>query len=118
MGADFRQLFCHKYELAPERFEQRLFWMCLFRHSLPFVHFLIRWKPEIFREDFDLMREVASTRSRGEVVNELNRFFGRNRRVGGFWRNACLFRVSGKRVLQIYRALLHEQDEAMVQSAA
>ena len=118
MGADFRQLFCQKYGLAPEQFEQKLFWMCLFRHSLPVVYLFCRWKPEIFREDFDLMREVASCRSRGEVVNDLNRFFGRNRRVGGFWRNICLCRVSGKRVLQLYRGLIQEQEAGLAPSAA
>lgn len=118
MGPDFRQLFCQRFQVAPEEFEKRLFWMCLFRHSIPFVHLLSRWKPEIFREDYDLVRELAATHSRGEVVTELNRFFGRNRRVGGFWRNVCLFRVSGKRVLQLYRSLLGQELEEMVESPA
>jgi hypothetical protein len=90
----------------------------LFRHAVPFVSFLLRWNPEIFREDFDLMREVSHTCSRGEVVTELNRFYGRNRRVGGFWRNTCLFRVSGKRVLLIYRALIQEQEALLAAPAA
>ena len=106
MGEDFRALFCQKFNVKPERFEKELFRMALFRHSLPFVFLLSRWKPALFREDFDLVRDLASTRCRGEVVTELNRFFGRNRRVGGFWRNVCLFRVSGKRVLKLYRSLV------------
>jgi len=118
MGADFRQLFCLKYELPPEQFERALFWMSVFRHSLPVVSLLQRWKPEMFREDYDLMREVASSTSRGEVICELNRFYGRNRRVGGFWRNVLYCRVSGKRVLQIYRSLIAEQEESLVHSPA
>jgi hypothetical protein len=118
MGADFRQLYCQKYELAPEQFEHKLFWHSLFRHGWPAVFFLARWKPEMFREDFDLIRELASSRSRGEVVCELNRFYGRNRRVGGFWRNVLLCRVSGKRVLQIYRSLANEHEETFVHSPA
>ena len=118
MGADFRQLFCQKYELAPEQFERELFRRTLFRHSVPLISLLEWWKPEIFREDRDLVHEVASCRSRGEVVSELNRFYGRNRRVGGFWRNSLLCRVSGKRVLQIYRSLVGEYEESLVHSPA
>lgn len=118
MGADFRQMFCQRFQLAPEQFEERLFSMCLFRHSVPAVHLLRRWKPEMFREDYDLVRDLATTRCRGEVVTELNRFFGRNRRVGGFWRNFCLCRVSGKRVLQLYRGLMHEAEEAAEETSS
>jgi hypothetical protein len=112
MGLEFRQLFCRKFELEPERFEEKLFWMCLFPHAVPFVHLLFRLDRSIFREDLDLVRELATTRCRGEVITELNRFFGRNRRVGGFWRNVCLFRISGKRVLELYKALIREEEEA------
>lgn len=119
MDGDFRQLFCQRYDLEPEQFEENLFRRCLFRHSIPIVPILLRWKPGMFREDFDLVRELASTRCRGEVVTELNRFFGRNRREGGFWRNVCLCRVSGKRVLELYRSLAREAHaEAPAQSAA
>jgi hypothetical protein len=92
--------------------------MALFRHSIPFVALLLRWKPAIFREDFDFMREASHTCNRGELVTELNRFYGRNRRVGGFWRNTLLFRVSGKRVLNIYRALIQEQEALMTAAPA
>jgi hypothetical protein len=118
VGADFKRLFCQRYGLAPGDFEQKLFGMALFRHALPFVPLLLRWRPEIFREDFDLMREAGHTCSRGELVTELNRFYGRNRRVGGFWRNTCLFRVSGKRVLNIYRELAQEQEASFEASVA
>lgn len=118
MGADFRHLFCEKHELAPSEFERTLFWMCLFRHSVLVVFLLHRWKPQIFREDFDLMRDVANTVSTGELVTELNRFYGRNRRVGGFWRGVCLCRVSGKRVLRVYRSLIGETEGALAESAA
>jgi hypothetical protein len=117
VGADFRQLFCAQFDVAAEDFEKRLFSMTLFRHSVAMVWLLQRWKPEMFREDYDLMRDLASTVSRGEVVSELNRFYGRNRRVGGFWRNICLCRVSGKRVLNLYRELIREQEEASLAHA-
>ena len=118
MAADFRELFCQKHGLSPDEFQRELFWRCLFRHSIPFVFLLVRWNRDIFREDFDLVRELGSTVSRGEVVTELNRFYGRNRRVGGFWRNVCRFRVSGKRVLNVYRALIQDHEQALLQAAA
>lgn len=110
MEADFRQLFSERFGCGEVEFETRLFRECLFRHSIPFVALLRRWKPEIFREDYDLARELAATHNTGEVVSELNRFYGRNARERGFFRTTCYFRISGKRVLQLYRELARETE--------
>ncbi len=111
MEADFRQLFSERYGCEQAQFEERVFKACLFRHSIPFVAVLRRWKPGIFREDYDLARELATTRNTGEVVSELNRFYGRNAREKGFWRTTCYFRISGKRVLRLYRDLVRGVEE-------
>lgn len=110
MDADFRQLFSERFGCDERQFEGRLFKACLYRHSIPFVALLRRWNPQIFREDYDLVRELASVRSTGEVVSELNRFYGRNARERGFLRTTCYFRISGKRVLRLYRDLTREDE--------
>ena len=109
MEADFRQLFCEATGCKPADFESRMFSTCLFRHAIPFL-WLIRNKQQFFREDLEMLRDIASAHNTPEVISELNRFYGRNRRDNGFLRTRLFFRVSGKRVLQIYRSLAAARD--------
>lgn len=111
MGADFRQLFSEQFGCEEKEFEQRIFNECLFRHSVPVVALLRRCRPELFREDLDLARELAATRDTGEVVSELNRFYGRNARERSFLRTRLYCRISGKRVLKLYRSLIRAAEE-------
>lgn len=105
MDADFRQLFCAETGCEPAEFEARLFVLCLFRHALP-ARWFIQDERKFFREDWEMLRDIATARNTAEVVSELNRFYGRNRRDKNFFRTRFLLRVSGKRVLQIYRRLM------------
>ena len=85
-----------------------MFTKCLFRHALPFT-WLIRRKQEFFREDVEMLRDIASARNTPEVISELNRFYGRNKRDKSFLRTRMFFRISGKRVLRTYRDLVSER---------
>lgn len=104
MEPDFRQLFSWKFDCKPADFEERVFWHCLFRHALPFA-WLLGARRTFFREDFDLVREVASVHNVDELICELNRFYGRNRRDKNLFRTDFFIRISGKRVLRLYRSL-------------
>ena len=111
MEAEFRQLFSEKWGVDPAEFERRLFRKCLFRHALPFAR-LIEWlDADFFKEDYEMLRDVASARTTEEVICELNRFFGRNARDRSFWRPNFYLRISGKRVLNVYRSLTREGRE-------
>jgi hypothetical protein len=112
MEVEFRQLFTERFGCSAEEFEERVFWRALFRHALPFAWLISRLKPSFFREDYDLLREVATARNTGEVVSELNRFYGRNARDKSVLRTELHLRVSGKRVLRLYRDLTRDQEEA------
>lgn len=103
MDVEFRHLFSEVCGVSGEHFERKLFSKCLFRHALPFAWLLQKWEPEFFREDFEMLRDIATARNTEEVICELNRFFGRNARDKSIMRTAFYFRVSGKRVLRIYR---------------
>jgi hypothetical protein len=105
----FKELFCRENACRPEEFETRLFWRSLHRHAIPLAMVLLRVSPSFFREDFDLLRDVGTSRSRGEVVNELNRFYGRNMRDRNWFRKHLVIRVSGKRVLRAARPLFRAQ---------
>jgi hypothetical protein len=108
MEVEFRQLFSEKWGVDAKEFECRLFRKCLFRHALPFAALIERVDPDFFKEDYEMLRDVASARTTEEVICELNRFFGRNARDRSFWRPNFYLRISGKRVLQIYRSLTRE----------
>ena len=105
MDGDFRQLFSAKWGVGAEQFERKLFYKCLFRHALPFAWLLQKCDKDFFREDFEMLRDVASARNTDEVICEVNRFFGRNARDKSFLRTVLFLRVSGKRVLRVYRSL-------------
>jgi hypothetical protein len=104
MDADFRQLFCEATGCRPADFERRMFSRCLFRHAVAFK-WLIRNKEEFFREDLEMLRDIGSARNTPEVISELNRFYGRNRRDKSILRTQFFVRISGKRVLRVYRDL-------------
>lgn len=105
MGKTFLTLWCEQHGGTATEFERRLFWRCLNRHALPLAFFLIRLKPETFREDFEMLRDIKSSTNTDEVVGELNRFYGRNLRDNGFFRRRLLVRVSGSRLLTLWRDL-------------
>jgi hypothetical protein len=95
--------------VAGEQFERKLFYKCLFRHALPLAWLLQKCDRDFFREDFEMLRDVASARNTDEVICEVNRFFGRNARDKSFLRTVLFLRVSGKRVLRAYRSLAKEE---------
>jgi hypothetical protein len=110
MELEFRQLFSERRGVNADGFERKMFSQCLFRHAVPFAWLLEAWDSNFFREDFDMLREVATARNTDEVICELNRFFGRNARDKSILRTAFYMRISGKRVLREYRALLREAE--------
>lgn len=112
MEMEFRQLFSQKWGMSADQFERKLFTKCLFRHAVPFAWLLQKWNPDFFREDFDMLRDVANARNTDEVLGEVNRFFGRNARDKNFLRTTFYLRISGKRLLRVYRSLTREAEES------
>lgn len=103
----FRERFCEVFRCDASTFEERVFWRCLHRHSLPVAAFLFKRDPEFFKEDFDFIREIGTIKDPRVFTNELNRFHGRNVREKSFLRGSLSVRVSAKRLIrlknQIYR---------------
>lgn len=104
-GPDFRGLFCLHFHCSIQEFEQQLFSRCLHWHVRPLFRLLRRWNSEFFAEDVGLARDVATAASHGEVLTELNRFYGRNVRDRNWLRKTFSLRLSGKRVLRLSRQL-------------
>ena len=106
-----KEAVCKRFNCAQELYEQRLFWRCLYRHALP-VAALVHWlDPEyfldVFREDFDFIREIGDVRDPDVFQVELDRFYGRNVRDKGWIRGALSVRISGKRLRRLKRRLFN-----------
>ncbi len=105
MSKSFETLFCEHYKCPVDEFEDRIFWTCLYRHAVPVAKLVWRVQPAFFMEDRSFLRDLGPATSRGEVLCELNRFYGRNVRDRNWLRKRLAIRISGKRVLRLYRML-------------
>ncbi|HTI69823.1 MAG TPA: hypothetical protein VMF06_07645 [Candidatus Limnocylindria bacterium] len=102
----FRQGFCARYGCSPEDYESRAFGLFLYRHAVPLARLWMRVDPSIFREDFELLHEIATVKNMDILKQELGRFHGRNLRDKGWLRRTFLMRISGKRILRLCEGLL------------
>lgn len=102
----FRDAFCDSYRCAPERFEQALFWRALHRVAVP-VAALVYWlKPDFFKEDLEAIRELGGARDADAFNHDVNLFYARNLRHGGFLRRTLDLRISGKRLIRIRNGVI------------
>lgn len=97
----FNEAFCEQFACAPERFEQELFWRGLFLHAKLFALLFWSRRETFFREDFDLIREIAFVSCPEIFISELNRFRGRNLRDKNWIRKTFSIRLSGKKLVKL-----------------
>lgn len=102
----FKAAYCDHFRCPPERYEDEVFWRCLFRHALPLAFLIRRLNPGFFTEDMDLIREVGATTTHLLFKNEINYFFGRNLRDKSWLRKTFRIRVSGNRLIRLRRRFL------------
>lgn len=108
----FKALFCQYFACPAHQYEQQLFSRFLHRHALPLANLLAKCDPDFFREDWGLIRDLATAQTHGEVLTELNRFYGRNVRDRNWFRKRLSLRISGKRVLRLSRKLFRIARQA------
>ncbi|MBI4659717.1 MAG: hypothetical protein HY735_12825 [Verrucomicrobia bacterium] len=97
----FKQAYCEKFHCLEEAYEKEVFWRCLYRHALPFAASIYRKKPEFFREDFDLIREVGNMEDADTFRSEINFYYGRNIRERNWLRRKLCIRLSAKRLMKL-----------------
>ena len=115
---DFKTLYCERFACSIQQFERQFLSRSLHRHARPFARLISRLSPAFFHEDCGFIRDLASASSHGEVVMELNRFYGRNVRDDNWFRKTFSLRISGKRVLRLSRKLFRSQEPAHSQARA
>ena len=101
----FRDAVCERFGIAPERYEQEVFWRCVLPSTRWLVRLLWRMRPVYFRQDLELIESVADCTSVSEVRSELNsfRYYYRPR---GFGRRLLHLRLSGQRLLRLAAQVL------------
>jgi hypothetical protein len=102
----FKAAFCEHFRCPPERYEESLFWRALFRHAVPLAFLARRFDPEFFHEDRDLIREVGAMTSQEIFRHEINYFYGRNLRDKSWLRSTLRIRISGNRMIRLWRTLM------------
>lgn len=108
----FRDLVCAYLDCPPPLYEVALFRAALSRHCYPIARWLFWRNPGFFREDLDVIRELATVRSNDLFLSELNRFYGRNLRDKNRWRKWFGIRLSGKRLIKIKNRALEQSSRA------
>jgi hypothetical protein len=99
--------FCERYGCAPDEFERRVFWRCLYRHALPLAGVIWACNPEFFKTDLQAIRLIGTATSAREVLAEVNSLRDDPRTRSRFLRESLRIRISGKRLLRLAAAVLH-----------
>jgi hypothetical protein len=97
----FRDAFCLRYACSPDEFEHRVFWMAIYRRSLPFAALVYAIHRRYFEMDFITIRELGKAQSSREFCSELSSGRSEYRAQLGFLRNTLRLRISGKRLAAI-----------------
>ncbi len=97
----FRQLFCEKYRCAPEAYDRKVFWRCLYRPTFPFAGLLYLVYPDFFTEDFKVIRLVGHTTTFKEFKTEIDIFYHNIRHSGGWLQHDFRIRISGSRLIAL-----------------
>ena len=108
VSESFRDLYCAFMHCQTEKFVSHLFLRAIYRRSLP-VTLLVWWlKPNFFKPEFDLLRELAVVTTRDAFRKEVEEYrydVRRQASQASWWKNALRLRISGQRLLRYARRL-------------
>jgi hypothetical protein len=106
----FQHRFCALMNCAHEKYEQKMFLKCLYPHARLVAGIVRRLRPGFFREDFGVIRELATVTSAEIFQSDINRYHASNIRSRNLLRKMFLLRVSGKRLLRWKGRAFREQN--------
>jgi hypothetical protein len=102
----FRNGFCMKHVIRPERFEREVFWRCVHDRGAWLARMILMVHPGFFRRDLALIREIGGMMSLDQVKDALQRFHKETQESGGFLRRKLKVRLSGERLLRLTAEIL------------
>ena len=98
-GKKFRDLFCEHFQCTPEKYEPRMFQLCLYRHALLFAPLLRFLSPDFFSRDLATIRQLGIVTSHVEFHDEVEDYFYHMHSYGNFLQRVWRLRISGRRLL-------------------
>lgn len=113
MGEDFKTAFCRNYRCKPADYEHACFKKNLFPHARLCYWLFTGNNRDFFREDFDLLRELATVSCPDTFRYEVNRFYGRNVREKRFLRRVMKIRLSGRKIRTMGAKLLKNNPSSI-----
>jgi hypothetical protein len=108
---NFQQLFCAHFECKSEAYPRKLFWMCLYRRTLPVAGLIFWLSPKFFSRDFDLIEQLGVTQTQAEFQQEIDNHSYQIKAYGNLLQRAFQVRISGKRLIRLSR-LFRESKRA------
>ena len=97
----FRELFCEHFQCPPEAYDQKMFWLCIYRQALPFAHVIKILSPHFFDKDLAVIRQLGITTSQKEFHDEAEDYFYNVHSYGNVLQRSWRIRISGKRLIRL-----------------
>ena len=114
----FRDLFCEHFACPPEEFEQRVFWRCLHRRTLPLAALIYFLNRDFFKRDFDTIRQLGVSRRPGEFQKEVEDYYFGMRSYGNLLQQSFRVRISGQRLMRLERIVRHATADSADSAAS
>ncbi len=95
-----QEIFCENFKCPVDKYEERLFWMCLRPNVIPLARIIWILHRNFFFNDIEMLRQLGRTSNTRELRYEIESFRHSNP-PRGFIRRDLKVRVSGRRLLKI-----------------
>jgi hypothetical protein len=99
----FKDLFCEAYECKPEQFRLKVLFRALYPHSIPFFIMLWPLRARAVKKAFSVIEEAATVRGVRELDALIAYSMPEAKMLGGFWVRKMRVRVSGKRLIALFK---------------
>jgi hypothetical protein len=101
----FKDAYCAVHRCAPERFEQHVFWKCVFRQTLPLVWVFYLTKRDLFHPDVEAIESIGAASSLSELQLLIDEFENRHLVERSLRRRILRVRMSSFRLDRTFRSL-------------
>lgn len=95
-----QEIFCERFKCPPNKFEEKLFWMCVRPNVLWIAKICWIFYRRMFATDLEMLRQLGRTSTTRELRFELESF-RHYHPPRGFLRRELKVRVSGRRLLKV-----------------
>lgn len=102
----FKEAYCAAYRCSPEKFDHRVFWKCVHRRALPLTVVIWAVERRVFQPDLEVIRALGAASSDVELRSVMEEFDNRCMVERSIRRTVFRMRVSGGRLMPLFRALL------------